>query len=153
MGSQNLLLISRSDLDNACEDPGGERVIRKLAKLTREGFQLLSVASQPDDWSKSRAVRRRSQPLPRGVRQRIAEAGGHLDGVYYIPRSMLTQKKKHEEALKDIMARFDSSKDRCFLMSGDKKLRSSAESLDIKTFKISKKGDLYELLDLLHPDR
>jgi hypothetical protein len=152
VGGQNLLLISRSDLRSACEGPGGERVIRKLAKLTREGFQLLSVASQPDDWSKSRAMRRRSQPIPRGVRQRIAESGGHLDGVYYIPRSMLTQKKKHEEALRDIMARFDTSMDRCFLISGDKKLRASAESLDIKSFKISKKSDLYELLDQLYPD-
>jgi len=65
---------------------------------------------------------------------------------------MLTQKKKHEEALRDIMARFDTSTDRCFLVSGDKKLRASAESLDIKSFKISKKSDFYEILDRLHTD-
>ena len=149
MAGQSLLLVSRANLLESCKGETGELLVRKLAKLTREGFQLLAVASQPDEWSKNRAITRRSQPAPRNLRQRIAESGGHLDGVYYIPRSVLTQKKKHEEALQDMMTRFGSEARQCFLVSGDRKLLASAEDLGINTFKISRSKSLIQRLDQL----
>lgn len=147
MAAQPLLLISRNDLREAAEGSGGDHLVRQLARLTRQGFHLLSVASQPDDWSGKDAVSRRSLPAGRSTRQRVTEAGGHLDGVYYIPRSMLTQKKKRLDALHDIMTRFSMEASNVYLLSSGSKLLGAAESLGIKTLKVGRKAPLTELLD------
>ena len=146
MPKQPLLLISRYDLRDAAAGAAGERLIRKLARLTRQGYHLLSVASQPDDWSSSVAVSRRSQPETKSIRQRVSEAGGHFDGVYYIPRSVLTQKKNRLDSLRDIMIRFGAEPADVYLLSSGKKLLRAAESLGINPIMLSRKTPLDERL-------
>lgn len=146
MPNQSLLLISRFDLREAANGPAGERLIRKLARLTRQGYHLLSVASQPDDWTRKDAISRRSQPQPRSIRQRVSEAGGHLDGVYYIPRSVLTQKKNRLDSLRDIMSRFGMEPGNVYLLSSSKKLLKAAESLGINPLKVSRQAPLTKIL-------
>ena len=109
----------------------------------------MATANQPDEWTKNNAVSRRSKPGPKRLRDRLAEAGGVLDGVYYIPQSLLTQRTRREEALKDLMARFGLQADSCHLVSSNKKLISIAESLGINTYKINAKEGLQALLTSL----
>lgn len=150
MAGQPLLLISRTDMQRVSDSKNGDRLVRRLARLTRRGYHLLSLGSQPDDWSKNRAISSRSNPAPRTLRQKISEAGGHLDGVYYIPRSMLTQKKNRADALKDIMSRFGTGPASCYLMSSSKKLVKAANTQGMNAFRISDKSPLInQLTDLL----
>ena len=149
MNRQALLLVSRRDLIEAFASPEADQVIRSLAGLTQQGYQLVATANQPDEWTKNNAVSRRSKPGPKRLRDRLAEAGGVLDGVYYIPQSLLTQRTKREEALKDLMARFGLQADACHLVSSNRKLISVAESLGINTYKINGKEGLQALLATL----
>jgi hypothetical protein len=146
MNGQPLLLISRRDLLDAVDDKEGDRLVRKLASLTRKGFHFVATASQPDEWSKSKAVSKRSRPGPKRIRDRLEKAGGILDGVYYIPQSLLTQRTKREEALKDLLGRFGTPASSCFLFSSNKKFIASANALGINARKISTKDDLRKLL-------
>lgn len=152
MPSKPLLLISRSDLREAAEGDGGDRLVRLLARLTRQGFHLLSVASQPDDWSSKNAVSRRSQPVQRTLRQRVSEAGGQIDGVYYIPRSVLTQKKKRLDALQDIMSRFGMEPSRVYLLSSGRKLLNAADSLGMNTIRLGRDATLQKQLSTFISD-
>src|SRR6056300_675834 len=100
MQKQPLLLISRRDILAASQQPDGRRVIQVLANLTRQGYQLVATASLSKEWNKNLAISKRSAPIPKGVRQIISEAGGTMDGVYYVPQSLLTQRAHRETALK-----------------------------------------------------
>lgn len=146
MNRQPLLLISRKDLIDATSEQEGDRLVRTLASLTRKGFHFVATASQPDVWSKSKAVSKRSRPGPKRIRDRLAEAGGILDGVYYIPRSLLTQKTRREEALKDLLERFGTPASECFLVSSNRNFIKSAKELGINTRRISDKRDIDSLL-------
>lgn len=146
MNHQPLLLISRRDLLDATSGQEGDQVVRTLASLTRKGFHFVATASQPNEWSKSKAVSKRSRPGPKRIRDRLAEAGGILDGVYYIPQSLLTQKTRREEALKDLLERFGTLPSDCFLVSSNRNFIKSAKILGINTRKISDKQGMDSLL-------
>jgi hypothetical protein len=146
MNRQPLLLISRKDLLDATSTEDGDRLVRTLASLTRKGFHFVATASQGGEWSKSKAVSKRSRPGPKRIRDRLAEAGGILDGVYYIPQSLLTQKARREEALKDLLKRFGTPASDCFLVSSNRNFIKSAGDLGINTRKITDKQDLDILL-------
>jgi len=146
MNHQPLLLISRKDLLDATSGQEGDRVVRTLASLTRKGFHFVATASQPNEWSKSKAVSKRSRPGPKRIRDRLAEAGGILDGVYYIPQSLLTQRTRREEALKDILERFGTIASDCFLVSSNRNFIKSAKGLGINTRKITDEQDMDSLL-------
>lgn len=146
MQKQSLLLISRRDILAAAQQPGGQRLVQMLANLTRHGYQLLATASLSNEWTKNLAVSRRSAPAPKGVRQIISEAGGSMDGVYYVPQSLLTQRTNRETALKDILARFGTPTSDCYLFSSSRKFVAAARRLDIKAFDIDSKNSLENLL-------
>lgn len=146
MNRQPLLLISRRDLLNSTAGPEGDQLVRTLASLTRKGFHFVATASQPDEWSKSKAVSKRSRPGPKRIRDRLAEAGGILDGVYYIPQSLLTQRTRREEALKDLLERFGTLASDCFLVSSNRNFIKTAKGLGINTRKIKDKQDINSLL-------
>ena len=146
MNHQPLLLISRKDLLDATSGQEGDRVVRTLASLTRKGFHFVATASQPNEWSKSKAVSKRSRPGPKRIRDRLAEAGGILDGVYYIPQSLLTQRTRREEALTDLLERFATLPADCFLVSSNRNFIKSAKVLGINTRKISEKQGMDSLL-------
>jgi len=145
-----LLIIGRRDALSLAEGCDGPEVYRKLAQLTRQGFQLVSTASLTNDWSKNEAVSSRSQPRPKGLRQLIEEAGGALDAVYYVPHSLLTQKTRREAALRDILARFAVAADDCHLFSSSRKFVAVAESLGIRAEVITDDRPLRLLLDELN---
>ncbi len=146
MNGQPLLLISRRDLLAAGDGPKGEALIRALSELSREGFHFVATASQPDEWSRNSAVSRRSNPEPKRIRDRLAEAGGVLDGVYYIPQSLLTQQTRREEALRDLLDRFATLPGNCYLASSNRKLLAAGSKLGINTRKISSKQPLEVIL-------
>ena len=149
MSRQPLLLISRRDLVPACDGPDGEHVIRLLAGLTRRGFSFVATASQPKEWSRSKAESKRSRPGPRRLRDRLAEAGGLLDGVYYIPQSLMTQRTRNEEALKELLDRFGTEAKDCYLVSTDRALLATARKMQINAVKISEKPGLLSNLEEL----
>ncbi|MEJ2382830.1 MAG: hypothetical protein P8Y54_00355 [Xanthomonadales bacterium] len=152
MARHPLLIIGRRDALSLADAPGGPEVYRKLAQLTRQGYQLVSAASLTNDWSKNEAVSSRSHPRPRGLRQLIEEAGGALDAVYYVPHSLLTQKTRRETALRDLLARFAVAADECFLFSSSRKFVAVAESLGIHAEAITEQRPLKVLLDDLSAD-
>jgi hypothetical protein len=149
MARHPLLIIGRRDALGLAEEPGGATTFRLLAKLTRQGYQLVSTASLTHDWSKNEAVSSRSRPRPAGLRQRIEEAGGALDALYYVPHSLLTQKSRRESALRDILARFAVAAEDCYLFSSSRKFVAVAESLGIHAEVITPARPLPELLEEL----
>ena len=142
-------MISRRDLIDVFSDIDSEHAVRSLAGLTQRGYQLVATANQPDEWSRNNAVSKRSKPGPKRLRDRLAEAGGVLDGVYYIPQSLLTQRTKREEALKDLMSRFGLGPATCHLVSSNRKLIAVADSLGINTYRINGKQSFQDILKTL----
>ena len=149
MNGQPLLLISRRDLLAAGDGEEGEALFRSLAELTRAGFHFVATASQPDEWSKNSAVSKRSKPGPKRIRDRLAEAGGILDGVYYMPQSLLTQQTRREEALTDLLQRFATTAANCYLVSSNRKLIAAGKKLGLNTRKISNKQPIEAVLNEL----
>ena len=54
-----------------------------------------------------------------------------LDGVYYVPRSLFTQKRNREAALSDIMKRYGIAPSHCHLFSSSRKFAEAAADLGI----------------------
>jgi len=106
MAEQRLLMISRDDILRLGAGEQGDRFYRMLARLTRSGFQLLATAPQPDDWSRDHGGPDDALLGPDSIRKRLADAGGILDGIYYVPRSLFTQRRNREQALQDILERY-----------------------------------------------
>lgn len=146
MQKQSLLLVSRRDILEASRQEGGRSLVQLLANLTRQGYQLLVTANLSKEWTKNLAVSRRSAPAPKGVRQIISEAGGTMDGIYYVPQSLLTQRTNRETALKDILERFGTPPSDCYLFSSSRKFVAAARRLNIKAFDIENKNTLECLL-------
>ena len=149
MTRQPLLLISRQDLIDASQGDAGELLIRSLANLTRQGFHFVATASQPEAWSRSKADSKRGRPGPKRLRDRMAEAGGILDGMYYIPQSLLTQRTRREEAIRDILDRFGTREENCYLASSNRKFLSTAAKFGLKTLKIDENNRLQDHLNRL----
>jgi hypothetical protein len=63
------------------------------------------------------------------VQKKISEAGGDLDGVYYVPKSLFTQDRNREGALKDILARYTAKPEETVLMSSSTSFVKAAERL------------------------
>jgi hypothetical protein len=150
VAEQRLLMISRDDILEVGAGPQGEHLFRLLARLTRLGFQLLATAPQPDDWSHDQGGPDDALLGPQSIRKRLADAGGTLDGIYYVPRSLFTQRRNREEALQDIMQRYAIEPAQCFLYSSSRKFVDAAASLGIHATAL---GDgrplMQELKDLL----
>jgi len=149
MSRNPLLIVSRRDIVDLEEGPERSALFQALAQLTRQGYQLVSTASLSHDWSKNVAVSSRSHPGPKGLRQMIEEAGGVLDAVYYVPHSLLTQKTRREEALKDILARFATPPEDCCLFSSERKFVAIAEALGIEAHVVGAEGPLVAQLEAL----
>jgi len=146
MNRQMLLMVSRRDLLEAGDGPDGAAMIRALARLTQMGYHFVATASQPDEWSKKNAVAKRGRPGPKRIRDRLAEAGGILDGVYYIPQSLLTQQTRREEALNDLLERYAISEKDCYLVSSNRKLLATAKKRGVAALKITGKQSLGDIL-------
>jgi hypothetical protein len=131
MPDQRLLMISRDDILEVGAAKQGDRLFRTLARLTRLGFQLLATAPQPDDWSREHGGPDDALLGPDSIRKRLADAGGTIDGIYYVPKSLFTQKRNREAALRDIMKRYAVQPAQCCLFSSSRKFVDAALDLGI----------------------
>lgn len=143
-------MISRNDILEVAEGPDQKELFRVIAWLTRRGFHLLATAPMPDPGdSKERWLKGGGDASlvgPESIRSRIDEAGGTLDGVYYVPRSLLTQHRNRIESLRDMMQRYGVAPDMCYLFSSSKKWAEAAMGLDIRATFLDRAGQLTEEL-------
>ena len=146
MSTPLLLLISRDDILAQTREGSGEGIFRLLGRLTRQGFQFLSTAPKPEDWNSSKDSA--FSGLER-IRSRLAETGGALDGVYYIPRSYLTQRRNREEALQEILQRYSTEAVNCYLISSSRKFIRAAANMGINTTLLDRSSTLEAALHAL----
>ncbi len=136
MTTQALLLVSRKDILEVGGGPQQKELFRLLAWLTRHGFHLLATAPMPDhgnsreSWLKGGGDA--SLVGPESIRSRINEAGGTLDGVYYVPRSLLMQHRNRVSSLRDMMQRYSVDPSATYLFSSSRKWVEAAQGLDIR---------------------
>lgn len=126
-----LLLISRDDILNVIDGEPDTRLFRTLARFNRQGYHLLATAPQPDRWSSLHGGPDDALLGPESIRERLADAGGVLDGIYYVQRSLLTQKRNRVQALQDILQRYAANPEHCHLFSSSRKFVEVARELGI----------------------
>jgi hypothetical protein len=147
-----ILLISRDDILAVIKEgeaTGVERVFRLLASLTRHGFHLLVTAPQPEQWTGEHGSPDDALFGPDSIRKRLSDAGGKLDGVYYLRRSLLTQRRNREDALEDILRRYGVRAENCTLISSRRKFLIAARGLGFQTNRLSRENTLQEALEPL----
>jgi hypothetical protein len=132
MPALRLLLISRDDILRAMDGENDDRIFRLLASLGRLGFHLLATAPQPDKWTGEHGSPDDALLGPNSIRKRLADAGGILDGVYYVRRSMLTQKRNRVDALQDILKRYAAKPEHTVLLSSSRKFVKLAQQLGLQ---------------------
>ena len=145
---QRLLLISRDDILNVVDSEPDTRLFRTLARFTHQGYHLLATAPQPDRWS-SHGGPDDALLGPGSIRERLADAGGVLDGVYYVQRSLLTQKRNRVQALRDILQRYAVNPDHCHLFSSSRKFVEVARELGIHATRLRRECSLTSELNTL----
>ena len=146
---QRLLLISRDDILKFADGNHDAGLFRILARFTRQGYHLLATAPQPDQWSSKHGGPDDALLGPESIHERLADAGGVLDGVYYVRRSLLTQKRNRIQALQDILERYAANTDHCHLFSSSKKFVEVARELGIHATHLNKKHKLASELKTL----
>lgn len=128
-----LLIISRDALWLSDSGLVSDRVFRLLAKITRQGCQLLLTAPEPDHWLPTRGNVDGALARQGDLQKAVDSAGGNLDGVYYVPRSLLTQDRNREGALRDILERYSIPAESAALVSSSAPFIKAAERLNIDT--------------------
>lgn len=153
MSAQALLLISRNDILEVSEGPESKKLFRLLAWLTRHGFHLMATAAMPDPSnSRERWLKGGGDPSLFGqgsIRSKLDEAGGTLDGVYYVPRSFISQNRNRIKSLDDMMKRYAASPQITYLYSSSRKWAQAAEQLDIHSTCLDKPRQLIKELGKL----
>ena len=144
---QKLLLISRDTLLEALngsngdpKSPASEQLFRALAGLSRHGYHLLLTAPEPDRWSPTRGNVDDALNSQSTLMENARAAGGEFDGIYYVPRSLLTQDRNREGALRDILKRYSLEPQAATLMSSSKPFVKAADRVGIKTVEIALRG-------------
>ena len=139
-------MISRDDVLRFVDSDEAAALFESLADLTRHGYHLILTAPEPDVWPQ--LLRQPDQTLlgDDSIRRQLGDAGGVLDGVYYVRRSLLTQKQNREEALNDMMERFGTEPDHCHLFSSSRKFVQAAAGLGIHAEVLSREQQLDEKL-------
>jgi hypothetical protein len=78
--------------------------------------------------------------------ERTRAAGGELEGVYYVPRSLLTQDRNREGALVDILKRYSMESADTVLLSSSSPFLKAASRLGIATLEVGLPGKQGESL-------
>ena len=150
MATLKLLLISLKLLQNQGDNPTGDVVYRLLAGLHRRGVSLLLTAPAPDAWKPTRGDPDTALALQGQIQQAVWEAGGEMDGVYYVRRSLFTQDRNRTGALNDILLRYHLKAGRAALISSSSAFLKAAESLGIQSHYVGHEpGAKSSLADLL----
>lgn len=133
--AQTLLIVSRNTLHEARENT---TVFRHLAGLSRRGWHLLLTASEPDQWFPTRKNEDNVLTAQAQLQALIQEFGGDIDGVYYVPRSELTQDRNREGALQDIMTRYTQKPENTHLVSSSRRFLLVAKKTGMHTHSMAK---------------
>jgi hypothetical protein len=149
VAEQKLLLISRDDILNTAAGKRSGPLYRTLARLTRGDFCLLATAPQPDHWTRAKGGPDEALLGADSISKRLSDAGGALDGVYYVPKSLFTRKRTREQALEDMLQRYSVKPDRCYLFSSSRKFVNAATSMGIKASYLGKERALLPELENL----
>ena len=137
---QKPLIISRDTLLDTLHEASSEHMFRALARLNRLGFHLLLTAPEPDRWVPTRRNVDDALNAQRILLERSRTAGGELEGVYYVPRSLLTQDRNREGALRDILKRFNVDPAQAILISSSSPFLKAAARVGITANEIALKG-------------
>lgn len=144
------MLISRNDILEVSEGQESRKLFRLLAWLTRHGFHLMATAAMPDpNNSRERWLKSGGDPSLFGaesIRSKLDAAGGTLDGVYYVPKSFITQNRNRIRSLGDLMQRYAVSPEITYLYSSSRKWAKAAEQLNIRSTCLEESGQLIDEL-------
>ena len=135
--SIRLLIISRDLLLDVGSRPSGDFVFRQLSNLNRRGVHLLLTAAAPDNWVPTRGSVDDALEEQARISEKLQLAGGDIDGVYYIARSLLTQDRNRVGALKDILKRYGLKADEACLLSASKPFIKVAAHLGVPTLDVT----------------
>ena len=138
--NKKLLIISRDALLDKLQEASSDHVFRALASLSRRGFHLLLTAPEPDRWVPTRRSVDEALNAQRTLLERSRTAGVEFEGVYYVPRSLLTQDRNREGALRDILKRFSVEPGGAILISSSSPFLKAAARVGIATSEIALKG-------------
>ena len=138
--NQNLLIISRDTLLQSLPELAPEKVFRMLARLTRSGFHLLLTAPEPERWVPTRGNVDDALNSQSELMEHSRAAGAEIEGVYYVPRSLLTQDRNREGALRDILKRYSVEPGDTTLISSSSPFLKAASRLGITTFQVTPPG-------------
>lgn len=130
--SKQLLIISRDTLLEAERAPLGPRIFRLVASISRRGIHVLLTAPEPDHWIPTRGRVDKALADQGRLQQALHEAGGNLDGVYYVPKSLFTQDRNREGALQDIINRYELPIESALLVSASEPFLRAAERLALE---------------------
>ena len=151
MSAIHLLLISRDDIiaESNNDNDNGDRTFRLLASLTRQGYHLLATAPQPEKWTGEHGSPDDALLGPDSIRKRLSDAGGMLDGVYYVRRSMLTQKRNRLDALREILQRYAATPEQTVLLSSKRNFVKTALKLGLQATLLDSEHSLMQELTSL----
>lgn len=134
------MLLSRDALLDIEAEPFSDRVFRLLAFLSRRGINVLLTAPEPDHWVPTRGSVDDALDSQGKLQNRVHEAGGEIEGVYYVPRSLFTQDRNREGALRDILQRYGLTPEQSMLVSASVPFLKAASRLGIQTHEITASG-------------
>ncbi|NNE04904.1 MAG: hypothetical protein HKN15_04175 [Xanthomonadales bacterium] len=134
-----LIIISRDTLLEALQSEEAQGLFRDMAALSRRGHRILLTAPEPDRWVPTRKTVDGALDSQRDLTEKARTEGADIEGIYYVPRSLLTQDRNREGALKDILARYAMKPDQATLISSSQPFLRAASRLDIDAIEV--KGD------------
>jgi len=146
MSNIHLLLISRDDILTMMGGDKADVGLRVLASLTRQGWHLLATAPQPENWTGEHGSPDDALLGPSSIRKRLLDAGGVLDGVYYVRRSLLTQKRNREDALRDILQRYSAKPQHTILLSSKRNFVKAAKEMGLQAILLDRDRELEQEL-------
>lgn len=135
--AKSLVIISRDALLAALQGEQDSALLRLVASLSRKGKRVILTAPEPDRWVPTRRNVDQALVDQQSLTLKIRAAGGDLDGVYYVPRSLLTQDRNRLGALKDILARYGADVDKAVLISASAPFLKAAENLGIQALPVA----------------
>jgi len=154
--NQKLLLISRDTLLKALsgssgkqQDTDSKQLLRNLAGLSRRGYHILLTAPEPERWVPTRGNVDDALNSQNTLMEETRAAGGELEGVYYVHRSLLTQDRNREGALRDILKRYSLDAGSATLISSSAPFLKAAERLGLTACEVAlpgKSGDGLQLV-------
>ncbi len=135
-----LLIISRDTLLDALKDASSKKIFRTMARISRRGTHILLSAPEPERWVPTRGNVDNALNQQNELMKLANEAGGGIEGVYYVPRSLLTQDRNRKGALTDILKRYSVPAKNAVLISSSSPFIKAARRMGIVDHQIALPG-------------